>query len=259
MDMGALIGILPKLTPQKIEKLKFIIKDPRDLTKATNISEESVKLCIHGMLLGPRDLDVYLLHYALTNPSSKFFGSSFPRAWMLSLVLLDRKDGDIEAITARYRELHNDDVLKPLKKALKGKNNEPLGTLYMNALENRRNPGTSEVPEAMKLDTQKDIERQAGELYSSGVGEFEPNTASWIFATSTPERLKEIMAAFNKERGQSLIAFIKEKGKKKEGVRDQLLYILEGIENRAKRDAELLEDSMKGIGKSSERDVRAGR
>lgn len=204
-----------------------------------------VKLGIHGLLLGPRDLDAFLLNRALAEKVK--FGSSFKYTWMLSLALLGRLDGDVDAIKEAYRRMYGDTLLPSLKEALK---KEPLlANLYMNALENLANPGLSEVPELQRPALQEQINREADELFTATVGNVEGNRFSWIFTTSSAERLRDISAAFEKKQSQPLASVVEKKLKKTEAFRDELLYILRGLDDRAKRDAELLENTMKGFGR----------
>lgn len=207
-------------------------------------TEDTVKIGIHGLLLGPRDFDAFLLHRALVEKAKS--GSPSKHSWMLSLALLGRRDGDVEAVKEAYRQRHGDTLLPALKEALK---KEPLlANLYMNALENLGNPGLSEVPEPQRPALQDQINREADELFTATVGNIEGDRFSWIFTTSTAERLRDISAAFKKKQNQSLASVVEKKLKKTETFRDELLYILRGLDNRAKRDAELLESTMKGFG-----------
>lgn len=207
-------------------------------------AEDTVKAGINGLLLGPRDFDVFLLHRALAEKAKSSSPSKY--TWMLSLALLGRLDGDVEAVKEAYRQRHGDTLLPVLKEALR---KDPLlANLYMNALENRGNPGLSEVPEPLRPALQDQINREADELFTATVGNIEGDRFSWIFTSSTAERLRNISAAFGKRQNQSLISVVEKKLKKTDIFRDELLYILRGLDNRAKRDADLLENTMKGFG-----------
>jgi annexin A7/11 len=172
---------------------------------------------------------------------------SFSRVNLLSLVLLDRKDGDLEVIINRYRETTGEDLLSKLQQTLT--NHPALLKLYSSALQNRRDPGLSEVPEASRLHVQQQIDKAVQDIYSAGVGTFDPNIPSAILACSSEERIRDIMKAFqNSKHTKGLKHFFEEKGKKQSDVVDQLVYILDGVEDRAMRDAIALEKSMAGAG-----------
>ncbi|KAF8540832.1 hypothetical protein BDD12DRAFT_554363 [Trichophaea hybrida] len=185
-----------------------------------------------------------MIHRAISDKVK--FGTSFKYTWMLSLALLGRKDGDIEAIKDSYKRMFGDTLLPFLKEALKKET--LLANLFMNALENHSFPGLSEVPEANKKALEDEINKEADDLFTATVGNVEGNKFAWVFTTSSQERLKDIMAAFNTRHKQSLASVVEKKLKKTEAFRDELLYILRGVEDRPKRDAELLENTMKGIG-----------
>lgn len=251
MDINALAQLLPKLTPQQIERLRYILKDPSDLTKSNKLLDEGARRIIHGILLGPKDLDCYILNYALTAPSRSLMSigrAEFGRAWILSMVLLDRKDGDVETITARYWEMYKTPLIAAIKSALA--KHSSLANLYQNALENIRNPGASEVPEAQRQKVQADIAAEVDKLYAAGVGTFESEMFSLVLANASTERVKDLMDAFLQKHKQSLFKFLESKASsaKYAEVREQLLYIMRGATDRNERDAQLMEDSMKGFG-----------
>jgi hypothetical protein len=165
---------------------------------------------------------------------------------MLELALLGRKDGDINAIKESYRRQFGDKLLPLLKEALKKET--LLANLFMNALETHSYPGLSEVPDLNKQALQDQINKDADDLFTATVGNVEGNKFAWIFTTSSQERLKDIAAAFSTRHKQPLASVVEKKLKKTEAFRDELLYILRGVENRPERDAELLENTMKGFG-----------
>jgi len=251
MDLDALLKILPKLTPLQVEALKpHLGTTPQDLARAT---DDVVKIGVIGLLMGPKDFDAFMLHYALSDngkpkPKSKL-NFTFKDTWILSLVLLDRKSGDIEAIKDSYRRRYGDNLLHLIKEALR---KEPLlGNLYMNVLENRVNPGVSEVDDpAAKNALQTAIDKDADELFTATVGTIEGNKFAWIFTTSSRQRLKEVAEAYKKRQGVALLEAVTKKLKKLDEFKDELSYILMGLDDdlRAKRDAQLLENTMKGFG-----------
>jgi annexin A7/11 len=261
-DIEALTRILPKLTALQIDKLRYHIKDPLQITKSVNKQDlsDDAKLVIQASLMGPRDMHVHALSLAFNPSPTKLISSgltslslvkkdnpSFARVNLLSLVLLDRKDGDLEVIINRYRETTGEDLLSKLQQTLT--NHPALLKLYSSALENRRDPGLSEVPEASRPHVQQQIDKAVQDIYFAGVGTFDPNIPSAILACSSEERIRDIMKAFqNSKHKKGLKHFFEEKGKRQSEVVDQLVYILDGVEDRAMRDAIALEKSMAGAG-----------
>ena len=207
------------------------------------------KLGLQGLLLGPRECNVVLLNHVLNTQSTRgMFGAvtSFKHTWALSLVLLGRKDGDIEAIKTTYHTRYGDTLLDRIKDVFR--RDTLLGNLYMNVLECTPRPGVSEVPEALKKATQADIDKDADALFTATVGAVEAERFAWIFTTSTSARLREVAEVFGKKQGTSLAGVVERKLKKTEALKEELMYILRGLDDRPKRDAELLEATMKGFG-----------
>jgi len=255
MDLDAVLKVLPKLTPLQLESLKpHLAANPQELARGV---DDIVKIGVLGLLMGPKDFDAYMLHYALSDGSGSGsktkLSSTFKYTWILSLVLLNRTSGDIEAIKDSYRRRYGDTLLHSLKEALR---KEPLlANLYMNVLENHAFPGVSSAAvagdPAAKAALQTAIDKEADELFTATVGTVEGNRFAWLFTSSSPERLRDIALAYHVKQGVTLLETVNKKLKKLEAFKEVLVYILAGLDedSRAKRDAELLENTMKGFGK----------
>ena len=239
------------MTPLQIEALKrhLFSSSPTELTVSTIFPDSTIKDAIHGLLMGPRDFDAFMLHRALSAPSpTAKFSNTFKYTWMLSLVLLGRKNGDLEAIKAVYRNLYGETLFPKLKEALRKE--DLLHTLYFSVLSEVQQCGSEEVPEAERASATLAVERDADELFTATVGAVEGDVFSRIFARSTTLRLREIATKYAEKRGVTLTSTIEKKLKKQEAFRDELLYVLRGLEDQEvpRRDAELLENTMKGLG-----------
>lgn len=251
LDLDAVLKIVSRLTPLQIEALKpqLFSLTPQELTLNTPC-EAHLKDALNGLLWGPRDFDAFLLHHALSSPATSKFSSAFKYIWILSLVLLNRRDGDIDAIQNSFRRMYGDTLLTRLREALR--KDDLFQTLFTTVLENRCDPGLSEVLEPERPALQTAIDKEADELFTATVGSVEPAKFAWIFAKASSVRLADVATAYNVKRGHTLVSAVEKKLKKTEAFRDELLYMLRGVagdQEVANRDAELLENTMKGFGK----------
>lgn len=249
-DLDIVTSVVFKLTPLQFETLKPNLYNTNvaELVDHCLFSSTAVKDGVQGLLLGPRDLDAWLIRRGLDSVEGKF-SSRTTINWMLSLALLGRKDGDVESIRYAFERMYGSDKLLPaLRDAFK--KDRALGHLFENVFEGICNPGLSEVSddEAQKCVVEAAINKEVDELFAATVGAVEPEKFAWIFGTSSAARLKNIMDAYDRKYNQRLKTTVKKKMKKYGTIRDGLLYILQGIEDEPRRDAKLLENTMKGLG-----------
>lgn len=230
VDEQALIHIIPLFTPQQLESIRHVLLVDNRITlselldRVINSSfDETVRACV----LGPLDFDVYLLKKAFTGVVKTPY---------LDMVLLSRKNGDIEAIKTAYHKRYNKHLIDEVRSNLRGE----VEALFMNTLEARR------ADEAVPVDNAQ-VGADVKELYAAMVGRSEGNRVSEILVTRSDAQIKKIVEMYQSNyKVKSLEEVIK---KKFSGhMEDALLYIIRGAKDKAQRDAMYLEKTMKGLG-----------
>lgn len=132
------------------------------------------------------------------------------------------------------------------------KHGDPCVHLFQNILEMQQKPGLTEVGPERKAEIEAGIEQDVTTLLTALTGKAEGNQFALIFTTSTPRRLRDIAARVEAARKIKLEKEIEKKFK--DPFEDSLQYILAGARDegdgkeRAKRDARLIEGTMKGLG-----------
>jgi annexin A7/11 len=116
IDSDALIHILPHLTPDKIESIRAHLAREHQISLSELVDKKggpwsSLRDLSRAILLGPLEFDVWLLNRAMEGVGTK--------EKYLNLVLLSRKNGDVEAVRdaywRRYRRSLADDIRKELR------------------------------------------------------------------------------------------------------------------------------------------------
>lgn len=281
--------ILPKLTPLQIKKFRGVLyqNDPDEVmtnTKYQKIGSNGVYLSlgIKALLRGPLEFDAHLLcsAFAAINSSGiKKVGKTAlglmqrsderDEFWKLQMVLLDRKNGDIEAIKYAYSQIPPDgktrtnlidnserrDLLGDLTSALaKHQAKEPsLVSLFQGIVDSQyvRVLGTSEVTnEQERPQVEAAIKADISNLLVALTGKPNGNAFVDVYLKSSRARFEEVIEGVRKSKPK-LEEEIKSKFKTTEKrFYEQLQYILKSFSSnqRARRDAELLWATMEGKG-----------
>jgi annexin A7/11 len=238
LDRKALIRILPSLTVLQIESIKqYLWKDrSQDMYKLMDkqrLGTSSFQNILRAILLGPLMFDVWLMKRSID--------SATIREEFIYLVLLGRKNGDIEAIKALYQQKYQKSLTAVIKKELSLFGDVRM--LVLNALEARR---MDDDPRAVTDDMVKNDVR---ELHVAISGKAEGHTIAEIMATRSDAALFRIIKEYEATHGKDLLKTLK--SKLSGGMENAVMYILEGAQDRALRDARLLEGTMKGLGRST--------
>ncbi|KAL7272759.1 hypothetical protein RUND412_004417 [Rhizina undulata] len=235
LDTETLIHVVPYLDPLQLEEIRGEIYREHDCHVPDLVEKlfpSSFKDGLRAVLYGPLYFDAWLLNRAMEG-----FGT---KTYYLNLVLLGRKNGDIEAIKDAYHLKYKRHLVADLRKELSG----DVEALFMNALDCRRWAEDAPIDDAA---VQNDIMA----LCEAMVGKPEANMVSEILVTRSDKMLERIISGYGKAfPGKPLEEVIKKKFKG--NMQESLQYILQGVDNRALRDARLLEGTMKGLGTRDE-------
>jgi len=228
----ALMKVLADFDPVKMtslhEKYKAQIyselaKDIKALTK--DDAEDYLLLLIRG----PLAHDVYYLHHAIT----------FSNLKLLNDVLLCRSNADIKAIKDAYLRSHH---LSPEEAIQNSTLDEKFKRLYSMVLSAQRAEDSSAAdPRQASVDAKELQEATEGVRF--GVNEI---AVFRVLTSRNDEQLRKIVAAFQRDFHKPLESVLK-----KEFIgtmEDTVLLILDRATDRARSDAHMLEESMKGIG-----------
>lgn len=236
-DEDALIHILPSLTPAQLTSIQHcLMNENRPSIVISDLVEKKTKSAfkdaIRPVVLGPLEFDVWLLNRAVGG-----FGTN---DLFLTMVLLSRKNGDIEAIKEAYFKKYQKHLIEVIRKGLSG----PFEALFMNALEARRADESTPINDAQ-------VELDAKELYTAMVGKSEGNKVSEILVTRSDAMIRKIVSQYDgMAHGKSLEKMIDKKFGG--GMKTALLYIISGAKDRVLREVRALEGTMKGIGTKDE-------
>lgn len=190
------------------------------------------KDAVRAVVLGPLEFDVWLLNRAMEGLGTKEV--------FLDMVLLGRKNGDIDAIKEGYFRKYKKHLFDVIRSELSGE----VEALFTNALESRRADESAPINDAQ-------IEVDVKDLYTAMVGKSEGNKVSEILVTRSDAQIKRIIEVYERRyKGKTLEEVVKKKFKSH--MEDALLYILQGAQNKPLRDAKLLEKTMKGFGTKDE-------
>ncbi|KAI5838250.1 hypothetical protein DFP73DRAFT_600056 [Morchella snyderi] len=234
----ALIHILPFLAPQQLESIRQYIltrNGVRVLDLVDKALSNDFQDVVRAVVLGPLAFDAWLLKRAMG-------GVGYKSVYM-NMVLLGRRNGDVKAIEAAYYRAHGRHLVEAIKSELSG----PIEALFRNAVEARRQDENAPVLEAA-------VEKDVVELYTAMVGSVEAHVVAEILVTRSDAQIRRITELYNSKYGVG-------KEKKLEDVivkkfkghmEDALLYIVQGANNKAMRDAKMLERTMKGVGTKTE-------
>lgn len=232
-DEKALIAILVRLDPLQIEGVKqaFAHRHRRDLIK--DIHSETSNHFRDGLIAivrGPLAQDVHDLDRAISGMGTK--------EAVLNDVVLGRSNADIQAIKAAYHQTHR----RSLESDVKGDLSMKTERLFDMVLAARRNEESSPV-------IPQQIDADVNELYHATEGHkvgCDQIVVCSVMTSRSDGQLRAISQAYQQKYHRSLEEVLK---KSFSGHMEKaLIFMLNNAVDRAKHDATLLEDSMKGAG-----------
>ena len=236
-DEAALIGVLRTLDPLQMAAVRSTYSSHirRDLYK--DVKSETGGYLRQGMLAvleGPLNYDAQCVHEAIDGLGTK--------EWLLNDVLLGRSNADISAIRHAYQQLYR----RSIEKDVEGDLSFKTSTLFADVLRATRHE------ESAPIDP-RTIESEVKTLHDAMNGRVINNIQEvcGILARSSDNEIRAINQAYTARYNTPL-----EKAITKEfsgHMKDALLHMLRGATDPAMRDAELLEDCMKGMGTKDEK------
>lgn len=236
----ALIKTLAPLDPLQINAVKaaFNSRHHRDLMKDVH-SETSgyFREGLEAMIRGPLDQDCHVLHESIKGVGTKESA--------MNDVLLGRSNADLNAIKQHYHHKYRRTLESDVKGDLSMKT-ERLFDMVMSARRNEES--TPVIPQQVDADVQ--------ELYRATEGKTGTDQIAvcQVFAHRSNGQLRAISQAYKQKYHRPLDQVIL---KEFSGHMEQaLIYMLRKAEDPAKHDADLLEDSMKGMGTKDQALVR---
>lgn len=236
----ALIKVLANLDPLQVNSVKaaFQARHHRDLMKDIH-SETSgyFREGLEAIVRGPLDQDCHVLHESIKGAGTKESA--------MNDALLGRSNADMNAIKARYQQIYRRSLESDVKGDLSMKT-ERLFDMVISA--RRAEESTPVVPQQVDADVD--------ELYRSTEGRTGADQVAvcQIFAHRSNGQLRAISQAYQHKYHRALSEVIR---KEFSGhMEDALLYMLRKAEDPAKHDADLLEDSMRGVGTKDQALVR---
>ncbi|GAB1213557.1 hypothetical protein ATERTT37_002707 [Aspergillus terreus] len=235
-DEKALIQVLAPLDPLQMAAVRSTYANHinRDLYK--DVKSETSGYFRQGLLAvidGPLMHDVASVRDAVEGVGTK--------EWLLNDVLLGRSNADLSAIMAAYEATYR----RSLKKDVEGDLSFKTRSLFGLVLRADRQEETLMVD-------QRRIELEARNIQSATSGLMKnAEEVCAIFARSSDNEIRAINDEFNRRYHLPLEKHIE---KEFSGhMKDALLHMLRTALNPAMRDAELLEECMKGMGTKDEK------
>lgn len=156
---------------------------------------------------------------------------------LLTEALSGKKNAEIETIKKAYRAKY----FVPLQEDLKGDLSGKTEKLFLMAIEGQRQEDWIQ-PDPNMVTRDVDLLHMATEA-RLGTDEIQVFT---VFTRSNEAHLRAVAYAYQQAHRKSLAEVIKKEFSGHQ--EDALLYILEGAIDKPRRDAELLEEAMKGFG-----------
>lgn len=232
-DERALIAILAPLDPLQAAGVRqaFNQRHRRDLLK--DLESETSGYFRDGLLAlarGPLEQDALNVNKAIKGLGTK--------EGILNDVLLSRSNADMNAIKAHYRHMYG----RSLESDVKGDLSLKTERLFDMVLSARRNEeSTPVIPQQVDADVT--------ELYRATEGNkigADQVSVCAVLAQRSDGQLRAISQAYRQKYHRGLEEVLR---KNFSGhMEDALLFMLLAAEDRAKHDAQLLEDAMKGLG-----------
>ncbi|PLB37786.1 annexin [Aspergillus candidus] len=236
-DEAALIRVLQNLDPLQMAAVRSTYASHlrRDLYR--DVKSETGGYLRQGLLAvldGPLNYDAQCVHEAIDGLGTK--------EWLLDDVLLGRSNADITAIRNAYQQIYR----RSIEKDVEGDLSFKTSTLFVDVLRATRHE------EGAHIDPHT-IESEVKTLHDAMNGRMINNIQEvcGILARSSDNEIRAINQAYTARYNTPL-----EKALTKEfsgHMKDALLQMLRTAIDPAMRDAELLEDCMKGMGTKDEK------
>ncbi|KAF4157411.1 hypothetical protein CNMCM6069_005630 [Aspergillus lentulus] len=236
-DEKTLIQVLSKLDPLQMAAVRSTYTNHlhRDLSKDVKSETSSYfRQALLAIIDGPLLHDVQSAREAVQGLGTK--------EWLLNDVILGRSNADLNAIKAAYEHTFHCSLQKDVEADLSFKTRS-LFTLVLRA--DRHEPSYPINPQL--------IEQEARAIHAATSGRVVNNVdeVCGIFARASDPELRAISQAFSARYNSSLESHIE---KEFSGhMKDALLHMLRTALDPAMRDADLLEDCMRGVGTKDEK------
>ncbi|KAH0557024.1 hypothetical protein GP486_005189 [Trichoglossum hirsutum] len=231
-DGATLIRILSKADPIRIQLIRNTFHQRFGKFLGETIAKETGGHFREGLLAivrGPLEQDAYNLYNAIAGPGTKEV--------VLNDVLLGRSNADLNAIKLEYHKKYNRSLEGDVKGDLSGKTER----MFDMVLAARR------VEESVPVNPQQ-VEADISELHRATEGKFGTDEVSVcaILTSRSDAQLHAIAQAYEVKYRVSLDRII---DKEFSGhMKAALHQIVRGATDRVSRDAQLLEDTMRGLG-----------
>lgn len=236
----ALIKVMNSLGPLEVEGAKqaYQQRHHRDLMKDIH-SETSgyFREGLEAMARGPLDQDCHAVHEAIKGAGTKESA--------LNDVLLARSNADMNAIKAHYHHKYH----RSLESDVKGDLSMKTERMFDMVMAARREEESAPV-------IPQQVDQWTREVYSATEGKVgtDQMTVCHVLTSRSNGQIRAISQAYKHTYHKSLEDVIR---KEFTGhMQDALLYIVGAASDPAKHDADLLEDSMKGMGTKDQALVR---
>jgi len=231
-DEKALITTLVKLDPLQIESVnqKYMLDTKKALfTLIEEKTRGSLEDGLSALAKGPLSFYVSLIW-----DSTEGLGT---KEEFLDLALLGRSNADVNAIKTAFKAKYHMTLESVLKKDLSG-SEERMFDMVVSASRTEESAGVN--PQ------QVTAEVKALHAATEGRAGTDETEVSRIFVKNNDATIAAIAAEYERTYHIPVESLIK---KEFSGHQEEsLLFILRGVQNKAKRDAELIEGTMKGIG-----------
>ncbi|KAL5341163.1 hypothetical protein BJX70DRAFT_359760 [Aspergillus crustosus] len=236
-DEKALIQVLSKLDPLQIAAVRATYSSHIKRDLHSDVKSETSSYLRQGLLAiidGPLMHDTALAREAVQGIGTK--------EWLLNDVLLGRSNADLEAIKNSYHRTYKRQLQKDVEDDLSFKTR----TLFNNILRaNRHEEGHPIDPRTIEAEAQNIHGASAARVVNNA------DEVSSLFARSSNAELRALNQAFSTRYHTSLESHIE---KEFSGhMKDAFLHVLRTALDPALRDAELLEECMKGMGTKDEK------
>lgn len=227
-----LIEVLTSLDPLQVESVRQAFAARHHRSLAPDIESETSGYFRDGLVAlarGPLEQDVHNLDDAIRGAGTK--------EAVLNDVLLSRSNADIHAIKAAYHRKHNRSLESDVRNDLSMK----TARLFDMVLQGNRNEESSPVyPQQTDQDVQALYHATEGKTGNDAL-----NVCA-ILSNRSDGQLRAISHAYQHKFRRPLVDVLKSEFSGH--MEDALVFILSAAEDRAKHDATLLEQTMKGPG-----------
>lgn len=231
-DEATLIEVLHNKGPLQIEVLRQAFSDTFKRKLLADVESETSSYFREGLaaiIRGPLIQDCHLLYSAMDGIGTK--------EKYLTEVLMGRSNADINAIKSMYQRRYKRSLAGDLKGDLSMKTEDH----FLMVLEANRNEESAPV-------IPRDVDRDVAAIWNAteAIRGHDAKTVCEIFTKRSDAQLRAINHTYQQQHGKPLEWVIK---KKFSGhMEDALLFQLRTASDKAMRDANLMEDSMKGFG-----------